>query len=144
MERLTEWRDGHGALLHGDGYTKLAQYEDTGLEPEAISSLSTNFDVATDIMARQTDYIETLKAKLKAVLPFPVGTAIWSAEPFTDGRARKGVVTVLEIAENGCYAFWASFSPEAVSGEFLVRDEGKTFFLTKEDAEKALGVIDGK
>lgn len=47
----------------------------------------------------------------------------------------------MEIAENGCYAFWASFSPEAVSGEFLVRDEGKTFFLTKEDAEKALEVI---
>lgn len=36
MERLTEWRDGHGALLHGDGYTKLARYEDTGLEPEEI------------------------------------------------------------------------------------------------------------
>lgn len=36
MDRLTEWRDGHGALVKGDGYTKLARYEDLGLEPEEI------------------------------------------------------------------------------------------------------------
>ena len=119
---------------------KLAAYENTGLDPEAISSLSTNLDAATDIMARQTDYIEKLEAKLKAVLPFPVGTTIWSAEPFTDGRPRDGMVTVLEVEERGCYAFWASFSPEAVSAEFLVRDIGKTVFLTREEAEKALEV----
>lgn len=38
MERLTEWnRDHtHGSLIKGDGYTKLARYEDTGLEPEEV------------------------------------------------------------------------------------------------------------
>ena len=36
MHRLTEWRDGHGSLLCGDGYTKLARYEDSGLEPGEI------------------------------------------------------------------------------------------------------------
>lgn len=39
MDRLTEWRDGHGSLIRGDGYTKLARYEDTGLEPEEILAL---------------------------------------------------------------------------------------------------------
>ena len=39
MKRLTEWLDGHGACLKGDGYTKLAKYEDTGLEPEEVQSL---------------------------------------------------------------------------------------------------------
>lgn len=39
MDRFTEWRDGHGSLIRGDGYTKLARYEDTGLEPEEILAL---------------------------------------------------------------------------------------------------------
>lgn len=38
MNRLTEWNTEHthGALVKGDGYTKLAQYEDTGLEPSEV------------------------------------------------------------------------------------------------------------
>lgn len=162
MERLTEWRDGHGTLLHGDGYTKLAQYEDTGLEPEEIQDaigwmspvcvgcdgkkdgyrtydcgFPDNYEKCLKRSKRLSEISDAEQKGCLVILPFPIGTEIWSAAPFTDGRAREGVVTVLEIAERGCYAFWASFSPEAVSAEFLVGDEGKTFFLTKEDAEKA-------
>lgn len=54
MERLTEWRDGHGALLHGDGYTKLAQYEDTGLEPGEIKSLEAEWCVCNTLLAEIT------------------------------------------------------------------------------------------
>ena len=39
MNRLTEWRNGHGALVRGDGYTKLAEYEDMGFEPEEMKEL---------------------------------------------------------------------------------------------------------
>lgn len=41
MERLTEWnRDHtHGALINGDGYTRLAEYEDTGISPVEINRL---------------------------------------------------------------------------------------------------------
>lgn len=41
MNRLTEWigNHTHGALICGDGYTKLAKYEDTGLEPEEVQKL---------------------------------------------------------------------------------------------------------
>lgn len=39
MERYTEWRDGHGCGLPGkDCFTRLAEYEDTGLEPCQIDS----------------------------------------------------------------------------------------------------------
>lgn len=39
MERYTEWRNGHGCGLPGkDCYTRLAEYEDTGLEPSRINS----------------------------------------------------------------------------------------------------------
>lgn len=163
MKRLTEWRDGHGALLSGDGYTKLAQYEDTGLEPEEIESLQTNFDAAYDIMVRQTDYIEKLKKELHVldlfkeqmddaeesiriaearregrlvVLPFAVGTEVWSEEPFVDGKPRVGTVVGFEVHENGAGVFWASFGPEAISAAFLVADVGKTVFLSKEEAEE--------
>ena len=36
---MTEWHDGHGAWVSGDAYTKLARYEDTGLEPEEVQAL---------------------------------------------------------------------------------------------------------
>lgn len=37
MKRLIEWsNNGHGQLLEGDGYTSLAEYEDTGLTPMAF------------------------------------------------------------------------------------------------------------
>jgi hypothetical protein len=38
MNRLTEWdkTHKHGQLVKGDGYTRLAEYEDTGLTPEGI------------------------------------------------------------------------------------------------------------
>lgn len=41
MERLTEWNSEHthGQLIKGDGYTRLAEYEDTGLTPEEIKGL---------------------------------------------------------------------------------------------------------
>lgn len=40
MKRLTEWsNNGHGQLIEGDGYTRLAEYEDTGLTPEEIKDL---------------------------------------------------------------------------------------------------------
>ena len=43
MDRLTEWSNGHGSLVKGAGYTKLARYEDTGMEPEEISAILTTF-----------------------------------------------------------------------------------------------------
>lgn len=72
------------------------------------------------------------------VLPFAVDTEVWSAEPFKDGKSRRGKVTVFEADEDGAYAFWASFSPVPLSAEFLLADMGKTVFLTREEAEKTL------
>ena len=72
------------------------------------------------------------------VLPFAVYTEVWSAEPFKDGKPRRGRVTVFEADEDGAYAFWVSFSPEPLSAEFLRADVGKTVFLTREEAEAAL------
>lgn len=43
MERLTEWNADHthGAMVkHADGYTRLAEYEDSGLTPEEVAELS--------------------------------------------------------------------------------------------------------
>lgn len=44
MDRLTEWDQTHthGQLVKGDGYTKLARYEDTGLEPGEVEKIRRN------------------------------------------------------------------------------------------------------
>lgn len=46
MERLTEWNKDrtHGQLIKGDGYTRLAEYEDTGLTPEEIQEIKADRD----------------------------------------------------------------------------------------------------
>lgn len=58
MERLTEWRDGHGALIRGDGYTKLAQYEDTGLTPGDVIRLSDRLNAAEECICKVEDALE--------------------------------------------------------------------------------------
>jgi hypothetical protein len=50
MERLTEWNTEHthGSLVKGDGYTRLAEYEDTGFSPEDIEDIKDCLDVEGD------------------------------------------------------------------------------------------------
>lgn len=48
MERLTEWNidHTHGQMAkHGDAYTRLAEYEDTGLTPEEVADLKVLLDM---------------------------------------------------------------------------------------------------
>ena len=72
------------------------------------------------------------------VLPCKVGDTVWSALPFTDGKIREGYISVFLVDENGVYSFYASFGIEPISAEFLIDEIGKTVFLTREEAEKAL------
>lgn len=72
------------------------------------------------------------------VPPVEVDQSIWTAEPFTDNIPREGYITVLEYDSEGFCGFWTSFGDIPLSAEFISDDIGKTVFLTKEDAEKAL------
>ena len=72
MERLTEWRDGHGSLLHGDGYTRLAEYEDIGMEPAEIEKIIDRFGRGLTLrssIARKVDLIEGIsEERLKEIV----------------------------------------------------------------------------
>lgn len=49
MERLTEWRGEHAAIVnHHENYIdRLAAYEDTGLEPEEIKAFVSTAEFLT-------------------------------------------------------------------------------------------------
>lgn len=92
------------------------------------------------LISKLAAYEDAEEQRRLAVLPFPIGTQIWSAEPFKDRKPRCAEVTVFEVDENGAYGFWCGFDPEPMSAEFLVEDIGKTVFFSREKAEKAVEV----
>lgn len=120
----------------GKGIEKLADYEDTGLEPEEIIALC-DMDSRAKMaeMLKTEEYygvpIDRLKELAKAdseerciILPIKEGTLTWNL-------------------------YWPIFDdedPEIYESNFLMRDIealGKTVFLTREEAEKALEEYNG-
>lgn len=70
--------------------------------------------------------------------PVKVCQPIWTVASFSDGIIREGYITELSFDEDGLFSFWTSFGKIPMSAEFLADDIGKTVFLTREEAEKAL------
>lgn len=77
------------------------------------------------------------------VPPCKVGQAVWSNEPFVDGRIREGHITVLFCDKSGVYSFSSGFDSFPAACEFLVEDLGKTVFLAREEAEAAVREVQG-
>lgn len=66
MKRLTEWsNNGHGQLLKGDGYTRLAEYEDTGLTPEEIKDLIQLKNALSATVEQNKYYIQKYEKELQ-------------------------------------------------------------------------------
>ena len=159
MERLTEWngeQPRHAyyprcfkAPCYGDGCKindclfetavcdRLAAYEDTGLEPEAVETVKLALcakhmvDLETlnnTPISRLVELAEADKDGRVLILPCKLGTKVY--------RIRYKIADYpdkpdLEIADT-----W--FTPE------YREDIGKTVFLTREEAEKALQEMEGK
>lgn len=66
-----------------------------------------------------------------------VNQSIWTADLFFDGIPREGYVTSI-IINDGYNVYYCSFSKIPLSFVFDDDDIGKTVFLTREEAEKAL------
>ena len=87
MERLTEWRGEHAAVVnhHVNYIDRLAAYEDTGLSPEEIGALPYRKEFAyADYMKElfpKMERAEELSAADKdrrlAVLPCKLGDTVW-------------------------------------------------------------------
>ena len=138
MERLTYFKDGYwrvnfsGVQYQADFVDRLAAYEDTGLTPKEVTALGELFDYAlkeSKTLTEQLTLLHHIRELAEAdrdgrvlILPCKLGTKVY--------RIRYEIADYpdepdLEIADT-----W--FTPE-------YRDDiGKTVFLTRAEAERAL------
>ena len=142
MERLTYFKDGYwrvnfsGVQYQADFVDRLAAYEDTGWTPEMLRKLGENAGYLWDFaqaaenmtVGRLKELAEADKDGRVVVLLCKVGTKVY--------RIRYTIADYpdepdLEIADT-----W--FTPEDRE------DIGKTVFLSREEAEKALAEMEGK
>lgn len=148
MERLTfegnfcdiaQCRDVPGGIFCEDGscsqkkvWTRLKSYEDTGLTPKEVTAQGELFDYAlkeSKTLAEQLTLLKHIRELAEAekdgrvvVLPCKVGDTIW--------RLKRTFETYPDRSK-----------PYVEPDAFLLQDvwdAGKTVFLTREEAEKAL------
>ena len=152
MERLTYFKDGYwrvnfsGVQYQADFVDRLAAYEDTGLYPESVEALKlsmmgkaiseiTEFDGLP--IDRLRELAEADKDGRVVVLPCKVGDTVWAN---LDGM-RHTRKCVIEFANIGSRVTTIVFSTvDGLREQYGVNpcSFGKTVFLTREEAEKAL------
>ena len=152
MERLTKRdKDGfpmmkkRGGFKQG-GVERLAAYEDTGLTPERCAEFAradaegryiVMRDAEQEGVARLRELAEADKDGRLVVLPCKVGDTVWAN---LDGM-RHTRKCVIEFANIGSHVTTIVFSTvDGLREQYGVNpcSFGKTVFLTREEAEKAL------
>ena len=154
MERLTYFKDGYwrvnfsGVQYQADFVDRLAAYEDTGLYPESVEALKlsmmgkaiseiTEFDGLP--IDRLRELAEADKDGRVVVLPCKVGDTVWRI--IRDGEPH---ITRDEVRD---MYFADDMTPcvELVGRRVTFTEKfGKTVFLSREEAEKALRGMEGK
>lgn len=148
MERLTEY-EVVGGHVHAvptrdvdQAMMRLAAYEDIGLEPEQCENSKIIIESA---FSDDTSKAERIRELLKAdkdgrlvVLPCKVGDRLYEVT----GRKTISVykVKAIRVELFGLFIEWdivEGFVWQSLSG-INAREIGKTVFLTREEAEKAL------
>lgn len=151
MERLTYFKDGYwrvnfsGVQYQADFVDRLAAYEDTGLTPEEIKAPFTE-DTMINLAAqalgvepsRLRELAEADKAGRLVVLPCKVGDGLWTFCSHPVEQVYSFTVTDISTL-NG-----RTLLNTSRCGVMDARDVGKTVFLTREEAKKALAEREGK
>ena len=114
---------------------RLAEYEDTGLEPEKIVFLK---NVVDDAFSDKPEFTEHIRELLRAekdgrlvVLPCKVGDTIYRCgDPIK--KIYEWQIAYVEVYED------ETVFVDDSDNTFVEADIGKTVFLTREEAEKAL------
>lgn len=143
MERLTYFKDGYwrvnfsGVQYQADFVDRLAAYEDTGLAPERCAEFARadaegRYIVMRDAeqagVARLRELAEADKDGRVLILPCKLGTKVY--------RIRYEIADYPDDPELEIATTW--FTPE------YREDIGKTVFLSREEAEKALQKMEDK
>lgn len=122
---------------------RLAAYEDTGLEPEQIETLKTGTCLGCSVpelkegQALHKEWEEAYQQGRLVVLPCKVGDVLYD---ITCGKVKeKTVVSIAALLSQSVNRITVHASNErGAITEVDMRAIGKTVFLTREEAEKAL------
>ena len=154
MERLTYFKDGYwrvnfsGVQYQADFVDRLAAYEDTGLYPESVEALKlsmmgkaiseiTEFDGLP--IDRLREIAEADKDGRCVVLQCKVGDTVWRI--VRDGEPH----ITRDEGRDMYFADDMTLCVELVGGRVTFTEKfGKTVFLSREEAEKALREMEGK
>ena len=153
MERLTYFKDGYwrvnfsGVQYQADFVDRLAAYEDTGLYPESVEALKlsmmgkaiseiTEFDGLP--IDRLRELAEADKDGRVVVLPCRQGDELWTYCNHPVKRVYS--FTVSDVSTLNGRTVLNTLGLGTIGPE----DIGKTVFLTREEAEKALRGMEGK
>ena len=154
MERLTYFKDGYwrvnfsGVQYQADFVDRLAAYEDTGLYPESVEALKlsmmgkaiseiTEFDGLP--IDRLRELAEADKGGRCVVLPCKVGDTVWRIVRDGEPHITRDEVRDMYFADD------MTLCVELVGGRVTFTEKfGKTVFLSRAEAERALQEMEGK
>ena len=157
MDRLTNKREadaqrkeyerritnGYPRNIPEERFLRLAAYEDTGLTPEQCENAKAIIESAfSDDTSRAERIRELLKADKDGrvvVLPCKVGDTVWRIVRDGEPHITRDEVRDMYFADD--------MTPcvELVGGRVTFTEKfGKTVFLSREEAEKALQEMEGK
>ena len=171
MERLTEWNDeqtrhayyprcfeepcyGGGCKINDCPFEtavcdRLAAYEDTGLYPESVEALKLSMmgkaiSEITEFNGLPIDHLRELaeadKGGRVVVLPCKVGNVVYG---FHGGKTILPMVAKWFATNTDGWCIAVQYTPMAPRF-YRFSDFGKTIFLSREEAEKALQEMEGK
>lgn len=142
-----------GACYQKKVWERLKSYEDTGLTPKEVTAQGELFDYAlkeSKPLAEQLTLLKHIRELAEAdkdgrvvVLPCKVGDTVWAN---LDGM-RHTRKCVIEFANIGSHVTTIVFSTvDGLREQYGVNPSsfGKSVFLTREEAEKALQEMEGK
>ena len=152
MERLTYWNEEYGCWSYhcgsGEAANRLAAYEETGRTPEEVIALGKLFDYALEksktlteqlaLLNRIRDLAEADRDGRVVVPPCKAGDTVYEV------TSRKTIseyrVKAIRVESFCAFIEWdivAGFVDKSIFG-VPVDEIGKTVFLTREEADRAL------
>lgn len=157
MERLTI-RNSDGSvsqptdLKWAEALDRLADYEDTGLTPKSVEAIKLHMmgkeiSEITEFNGLQIDRLRELAEADKdgrvVVLLCKVGDTVWMWNA-DFGTALPYVVDLISVINEGCgYSANCNHNGELLDSiDFEDGDIGKTIFLNRDEAEKALEAME--
>ena len=130
-------------------WSRIADYEDTRLEPQEVISMQSEWCAMMSVLNsigsydRLCELADADKDGRLAVLPCKVGDTVWvTRNPWT-GKLLKNpldaYVNGVKMYSHGIYVNLL-FDTRKINGtrDYEINHIGKTVFLTREEAEKAL------